>query len=131
MAPVAFLVSVAVFLLIPLTPGDPAAIILGEEGSASTIAALHQELGLDQPLTTQYAIWIGRVLHGDLGNSLRTHQRVTQAIGERLPATLELGLAALLWSLAVAIPLGTLAALRRGRALDIVASGLTVAGISV
>jgi len=131
MAPVAFLVSVAVFLLIHLTPGDPAAIILGEEGSASTIAALHNELGLDQPLTTQYAIWITRVLHGDLGSSLRTHQPVTQAIGERLPATLELGLAALLWSLAVAIPLGTVAALRRGSLLDVLASGFTVAGVSV
>jgi peptide/nickel transport system permease protein len=131
MVPVAFLVSVAVFLLIHLTPGDPAAIILGEEGSAQTIAALHKELGLDQPLTTQYAIWITRVLHGDLGNSLRTHQPVTQAIGERLPATLELGLAALLWSLAVAIPLGTVAALRRGSILDVLASGFTVAGVSV
>ena len=131
MAPVAFLVSVAVFLLIHLTPGDPAAIILGEEGSTSTIAALHRELGLDQPLSTQYAIWIARVLHGDLGNSLRTHQPVTQAIGERLPATLELGLAALLWSLAVAIPLGTVAALRRGSVLDVLASGFTVAGVSV
>ena len=61
MVPVAFLVSVAVFLLVHLTPGDPAAIILGEEGSSQTIAALHHELGLDQPLTTQYAIWISRV----------------------------------------------------------------------
>jgi peptide/nickel transport system permease protein len=131
MVPVAFLVSVAVFLLVHLTPGDPAAIILGEEGSAETIAALHHELGLDQPLTTQYAIWISRVARGDLGHSLRTHQPVTQAIGERLPATVELGLAALLWSLAVAIPLGTIAALRRGSALDVLASGFTVAGVSV
>ena len=131
MVPVAFLVSVAVFLLVHLTPGDPAAIILGEEGSSQTIAALHHELGLDQPLTTQYAIWISRVLHGDLGRSLRTHQPVTQAIGERLPATLELGLAALFWSLALAIPLGTVAALRRGSVLDVLASGFTVAGVSV
>ena len=131
MVPVAFLVSVGVFLLVHLTPGDPAAIILGEEGSAETIAALHHELGLDQPLTTQYTIWIGRVLRGDLGHSLRTHQPVVQAIGERLPATVELGLAALLWSIAVAIPLGTIAALRRGSVLDVLASGFTVAGVSV
>jgi peptide/nickel transport system permease protein len=131
MVPVAFLVSVAVFLLVHLTPGDPAAIILGEEGSSETIAALHRELGLDQPLTTQYTIWIGRVLRGDLGHSLRTHQPVIQAIAERLPATVELGLAALLWSVAVAIPLGTIAALRRGSALDLLASGFTVAGVSV
>ncbi len=131
MVPVAFLVSVAVFVLVHLTPGDPAAIILGEEGSAQTVAALHHELGLDQPLPTQYGIWLARVVRGDLGRSLRTHQPVRDAIGERLPATLELGLAALLWSLALAIPLGTLAALRRGSVLDVLASGFTVAGVSV
>jgi peptide/nickel transport system permease protein len=131
MVPVAFLVSVAVFLLVHLTPGDPAAIILGEEGSPDTIAALHRELGLDQPLPTQYGIWLSRVVRGDLGRSLRTHQPVTEAITERLPATMELGLAALAWSLAVAIPLGALAALRRGSVLDLLASSFTVAGVSV
>src|SRR5712692_2228349 len=131
MVPVAFLVSVAVFALIHLTPGDPAQIILGEEATPESVAALRRDLGLDRPLYEQYTIWIGHAARGDLGRSVRTSQPVLQAIGERLPATFELGLAALLWSLLVAIPLGTLAALRRGSALDWFATGFTVAGVSV
>jgi peptide/nickel transport system permease protein len=131
MVPTAFLVTVAVFMLIHLTPGDPAVIILAESYTPAAAAEIHHDLGLDRPLPEQYAIYVGRLVRGDLGRSVRNKLPVTQAIGERLPATLELGLAALLWSLVVAIPLGTLAALRRGRALDVIASGLTVAGISV
>jgi peptide/nickel transport system permease protein len=131
MAPVAFLVSVAVFALIHLTPGDPARIILGEEATPETVAALRHELFLDRPLVEQYLSWISRVVQGDLGRSVRTHQPVREAIGERLPATLELGLTALAWSLLLAIPLGTVAALRRGSAVDVAATGFTVAGVSV
>lgn len=131
MAPVALLVSVAIFLLAHLTPGDPAAIMLGEEHDPQAIAALHSELGLDRPLPVQYERYLAHLLRGDLGRSLRTGQPVAQAIGERLPATLELGLAALAWSLLVAIPLGTLAALRRGTWVDSLATAFTVAGVSV
>jgi ABC-type dipeptide/oligopeptide/nickel transport system permease component len=131
MVPTAFLVTIAVFLLIHLTPGDPAAIILAESYTPEAAAQIHKDLGLDKPLPEQYAIYIGRLIHGDLGRSVRNRLPVTQAIGERLPATLELGSAALVWSLLLAIPLGTLAALRRGRAIDVIASGLTVAGISI
>jgi peptide/nickel transport system permease protein len=131
MVPTALLVTVAVFLLIHLTPGDPAVVVLAESYTPQAAAELHAELGLDRPLPQQYAIYLGRLLHGDLGRSVRNKLPVTEAIGERLPATLELGLAALAWSLLVAIPLGTLAALRRGRAPDVVASGVAVAGISV
>jgi len=131
MVPVAFLVSVAVFALIHLTPGDPARIILGEEGTPEAVAALRHELGLDRPLPQQYILWITRVVRGDLGRSLRTHQPVIQAIGERLPASFELGLAALTWSLLIAIPLGTIAALRRGSPIDVAATGFTIAGVSV
>jgi peptide/nickel transport system permease protein len=131
MVPTAFLVTVAVFMLIHLTPGDPAVIILAESYTPQAAAEIHKELGLDKPLPQQYVVYIGRLLHGDLGRSVRNKLPVAQAIGERLPATLELGFAALLWSLLVAIPLGTLAALRRGKALDVIASSLTVAGISI
>jgi peptide/nickel transport system permease protein len=131
MVPTAFLVTVAVFLLIHLTPGDPAAIVLAESYTPQAAAQIHAELGLDRPLPEQYAIYLGRLFHGDLGRSVRNKLPVTQAIGERLPATLELGLAALAWSLLVAVPLGTVAALRRGRAVDLVASGIAVAGISI
>jgi peptide/nickel transport system permease protein len=131
MVPTAFLVTVAVFLLIHLTPGDPATVILAESYTPEAGARIDKDLGLDKPLPEQYLLYVGRLFHGDLGRSVRNKLPVTQAIGERLSATLELGFAALLWSLLIAIPLGTIAALRRGRALDIVASGLTVAGISV
>ena len=131
MVPTAFLVTVAVFLLIHLTPGDPATIILAESYTPEAGAKIDKDLGLDKPLPQQYLLYVGRLFHGDLGRSVRNKLPVTQAIGERLSATLELGFAALIWSLLIAIPLGTIAALRRGRALDVVASGLTVAGISV
>jgi ABC-type dipeptide/oligopeptide/nickel transport system permease component len=131
MVPTAFLVTVGVFLLIHLIPGDPATVILAESYTPEAAARIHQDLGLDKPLPEQYAIYMGKLAHGDLGRSVRNKLPVTQAIGERLPATLELGAAALLWSLMVAIPLGAIAALRRGRTLDVIASGLTVAGISI
>ncbi len=131
MLPVAFLVTIGVFLLIHLSPGDPALIILGEDRSPQAISQIHQELGLDKPLYVQYVIWLGHIVHGDWGRSITTHQPVAIAITERLPATFELGLTALLWSLLVAIPLGTIAAVRRGSVADQVATGITVAGVSI
>jgi peptide/nickel transport system permease protein len=131
MVPVAFLVTIGVFLLIHLTPGDPALILLAEDRTPEAIAAIHHQLGLDQPLYVQYVIWLGHIVHLDLGRSVITHQPVTTAIGERLPATFELGAVALLWSLLVAIPLGTIAAVRRGTLIDRIASGFTVGGVSV
>src|SRR2546425_3039090 len=131
MVPVAFLVSVLVFSLIHLTPVDPAELILGEEHSPEAVVALRHELGLDRPLPEQYLTWISHALRGDLGRSVRTNQPVVQAITERLPATLELGIAALAWSVLLAIPLGTIAALRRGSPIDVLATGFTVAGVSV
>ncbi len=131
MLPVAFLVTVGVFMLIHLTPGDPALIVLGEDRSPQAIAAIHQQLGLDKPIYVQYVIWLGRIAHGDFGRSITTHQPVGTAITERLPATLELGTAALLWSLIIAIPLGTIAAVKRGSLADYIATGITVAGVSL
>lgn len=131
MLPVAFLVTVAVFMLSHITPGDPAVIILGEEANPQAVAAIHRELGLDRPLPEQYAIWISHVVRGDLGRSIRTQQPVLHAISERLPATLELGLAALAWSVIFGIALGTLAAVRRGGPLDLLATGFTVGGVSL
>jgi ABC-type dipeptide/oligopeptide/nickel transport system permease component len=131
MAPVAFLVSVAVFGLVHLTPGDPALLVLGEDASPAQVVELRRELGLDRSLPEQYVIWLGRLLRGDLGRSIRSKQPVTQVIVERLPNTLELGLTALGWALAVSIPLGTLAALRRGTFLDVLSTSFTIAGVSV
>src|SRR2546429_4551954 len=128
MVPVAFLVTIGVFMLIHLTPGDPALIILGEDRSPQAIAQIHEELGLDKPLYVQYVIWIDNVVHGDWGRSITTHEPVAGAITERLPATIELGVVALIWSLLVAIPLGTIAAVRRGSVVDKLAPGIAAAG---
>src|ERR1700674_3080782 len=131
MVPVAFLVTVGVFMLIHLSPGAPALIILGEDRTPQAVAQVHQEFGLDKPLYVQYLIWVGHIGHGDWGRSYTTHEPVFNAISDRLPATLELGIAALVWSLVVAIPLGTIAAVRRGSVADRVATGISVAGVSV
>src|SRR5579864_4269263 len=131
MLPVAFLVTVGVFMLIHLSPGDPALIIAGEDRTPQAIAEIHHELGMDKPLYVQYVIWLGHVIHGDWGRSITTHEPVATAITERLPATLELGIVALVWSLLVAIPLGTIAAVRRGSLTDQIATGITVAGVSI
>lgn len=131
MVPVAFLVTLGVFMLIHLSPGDPALVLLGEDRTPEAIRAIHQQLGLDRPLYVQYLIWLTHILHGDWGRSITTREPVLGAILDRLPATLELGVAALVWSLVVAIPLGTVAAVRRGSIIDRLATGITVAGVSV
>jgi peptide/nickel transport system permease protein len=105
--------------------------MLGEDRTPAAVAAIHHQLGLDKPLYVQYLIWLGNLAHGDLGRSITTHQPVATAIAERLPATLELGGLALLWSLLVAIPLGTIAAVRRGSLADHLAAGITVGGVSI
>ena len=99
MVPVALLVSIMIFTLLRLTPGDPIRVLLGEEPDPTTIANLRHEYGLDRPIPIQYVNWLGRFLHGDMGRSMRTRQPVSEAIFSRLPATLELGLAAICFSL--------------------------------
>jgi ABC-type dipeptide/oligopeptide/nickel transport system permease component len=131
MVPVAFLVSVIVFTLLRMTPGDPVLIFAGEERDPASLAALRREYLLDQPLPVQYVVWVEHAIQGDLGRSLRTRQPVLQAIAERLPKTLELGGAALFLSISVALVVGSLAALRRNSPIDLIATGFTIAGVSL
>ncbi|MHB8645388.1 MAG: ABC transporter permease [Thermomicrobiales bacterium] len=131
MIPVAFLVSVMIFLLLHLTPGDPIAILFGEEPDPTVIANVRHQYGLDRPIPIQYANWIGRFLHGDMGRSLRTRQPVTEAIFTRLPATLELGLAALCFSLLISIPIGILSATKRNSVWDLVGTSFPLLGVSI
>jgi ABC-type dipeptide/oligopeptide/nickel transport system permease component len=131
MVPVAFLVSIIVFTLLRMTPGDPVLIFAGEERDPASLEALRREYGLDQPLPVQYVVWLEHAVQGDLGRSLRTRQPVLQAIAERLPKTLELGGAALFLSISVALVVGSLAALRRNSPLDLIATGFTIAGVSL
>ncbi|MFI7211529.1 ABC transporter permease [Micromonospora maritima] len=128
--PVLFIVSVVLFLLLRLLPGDPTAEILGQEASAADRAALRADLGLDAPLWQQFLDWIGGVLTGDLGRSWLTDEPVASVIVDRLPATVELGLIALLLAVAIGIPAGVLAAVRRRTATDSALTGLGVLALS-
>ncbi|MGY1842628.1 ABC transporter permease [Modestobacter sp. SYSU DS0875] len=112
---VLFATSVIAFLLPRLVPGDPAAVVAGPDASAATIAAIRTELGLDRPLISQYFNWIGGVLTGDLGESLRYNRPVAELIGDRLVSTLELALLAGLFLIVFGIGLGVLAGSARAR----------------
>src|SRR5574341_19997 len=131
MLPVLFLVSLVVFLIIHLTPGDPVQIMLVEEATPQNIAALRHELGLDQPLPLQFGAWFAHVVRGDLGHSIRTHQPVLEAILQRLPVTIELPFLAMLVSLAIAIPTGIVSATRRNSASDLITTTVALFGISM
>src|SRR3989440_6541900 len=131
MVPVAFLVTVIAFGLLRLAPGDPVLTFSGDVSDPEILNAMRHSLGLDQPLPVQYVAWLGRTVQGDFGRSIRTHQRVGEAIVERLPATLELTITALLFSVTVGLVVGTLSALYRNSALDLLATSLTIAGVSV
>jgi len=129
--PVLLGVATLVFSLIHLVPGDPVQAMLGDSASPQDIADLRGRLGLDRPLLVQYGAFLKGALRGDLGSSLRTNQTVTSAILERLPATFELAVAAMCVAAAIAIPLGILAAVRAGTAVDYAATTLALVGISV
>jgi peptide/nickel transport system permease protein len=124
-------ISVVVFLMIYLVPGDPAQVMLGERANAESLAALRADLGLDQPFHVQLARFFGDLLTGDLGRSFRTHERVTVEIFHRFPATVELTLAAMLFAIVGGVGLGLLSAVRRGGMLDYVAMTIATAGISM
>jgi ABC-type dipeptide/oligopeptide/nickel transport system permease component len=115
---VLFGVSVLVFLVLHLVPGNPAQVIAGPDAPPETVRSLEIELGLDKPLPEQYALYIGRVLQGDLGRSLRTKRPVLADVTDALPNTIQLALVAAVVTPLLAIPLGVVAAARRGTAVD-------------
>jgi ABC-type dipeptide/oligopeptide/nickel transport system permease component len=129
--PVLFGVATLVFSLIHLVPGDPVQAMLGESASPNDMEQLRSRLGLNRPLYAQYANFMRNVAVGDLGTSLRTNQPVSTLIAERMPATFELAAAAMLVALVIAIPLGLLAAVRAGTAIDHAATTLALIGISM
>lgn len=131
--PVIFLVTVVVFSITMLLPGDPAMAFLGEANMRDKVAyeAMRQELGLDRPLPVQYVRWLGKALQGDLGRSVRTHEAVTAALAARLPVTLELAAVSLGIALLIAIPVGILSATRPNSKLDTVATVVAVSGVAL
>src|SRR5437016_1316570 len=104
MAPVLLIVSMIAFALLYVLPGDPAVAILGESaGNQQTYQALRHDLGLDRPVYVQYVDWLGRVLQGDFGQSIRTHESVSSVLIQRIPVSLYLGSAGLLVGLALGL----------------------------
>lgn len=116
--PVLFVVSVVVFLLIHLMPGDPARVLLGPDAPENAVEALREELGLNQPLLVQYVSWLGDVMRGDLGQSLFIRKPVSRVLAEALAPTINLAILAQLVAIIIAIPSGIIAARNRGRFLD-------------
>jgi peptide/nickel transport system permease protein len=131
MIPVLFFVTLIIFALINLIPGDAARLFLGEEATPDAIAALRHEMGLDQPLYVQYVRWVSRMARGDFGYSFKDHRPVLQTLLEKLPVTAELTAGALIIAWAVAIPAGVLAAWRQRTVVDYGASAAALGGLSI
>ena len=129
--PVMLVVAVFIFLMLRLTPSDPAAILAGDSADAEQIAQIRRQLGLDQPMLQQFFIWSGRVLTGDFGESFFYKKTVAALIGERIEPTLSLAFFTLAIALCVAVPLGVLAAHRHGTWIDRVVMGFSVLGVSM
>ena len=129
--PVMAVVAVVVFSLLRLTAGDPAAIIAGDNATSQDVAAIRARLGLDRPLAEQFAIWVGRVVRGDFGESFFFKKQVSELILDRVEPTLALSVCTLVLTIALAVPLGVLAAWRRGSWIDRAVMGFSVLGFSV
>jgi peptide/nickel transport system permease protein len=129
--PVMAVVAIFVFLLLRLTAGDPAAIIAGDNATAQQVAEIRAKLGLDRPLTQQFVIWLGQLLTGDLGESFFFKKKVGELILDRLEPTLALATCTIILAVALAVPLGVIAAYRQGTWIDRFVMGLSVLGFSV
>jgi peptide/nickel transport system permease protein len=129
--PVVWIVVTLVFGLIHIVPGDPVALMLGEGASIAEVEGLRHELGLDRPLIEQYRTYMRGLVRGDLGISFRNQETVTSAILQRYPATVELAVASMIFSVIVSVPFGVIGALRRGGAADRVISVVSLFGVSL
>ena len=129
--PVMLVVAVFIFLMLRLTPSDPAAIIAGDNATTEQVAQIRTQLGLDRPMVEQFFIWSGKVLRGDLGESFFFKKTVASLIGERIEPTLSLALFTMVLAVLIAVPLGVLAAHRQGSWIDRIVMGFSVLGFSM
>jgi peptide/nickel transport system permease protein len=129
--PVMGVVALFVFLLLRLTPGDPAAILAGDNATPEQLDRIRTSLGLTQPIYVQFFTWINQLLHGDLGVSLISHKPVVELISQRVEPSLSVALATIILSVAIAVPLGVIAAWKHGTWIDRFVMGLSVIGFSV
>jgi peptide/nickel transport system permease protein len=128
--PTLLLVSMMVFGLQQLMPGDPALVLAGEEHDPAVIAQIRTELWLDRPLPVQYLHWVGNVLHGNLGYSWRIREPVAQLVAEKLPVTMQLAFMAFIIAVCIGVPMGVLSAVKRNSFWDYLANGVGLAGLS-
>ncbi|MDJ0390879.1 ABC transporter permease [Roseomonas sp. E05] len=129
--PVMAVVAVIVFLMLRLSPGDPAAILAGDQATAEDIALIRERLGLDQPLLQQFVLWVGQLLRGDLGSSIYLNRPVLGLILERVEPTLALSVSTMAFAVLLAVPLGVLAAWRAGSWVDQAIMALSVLAFSL
>ncbi len=128
--PTLLLVSILVFCLQQLMPGDPALVLAGEERDPVVLEQIRRELKLDQPLVVQYFYWITNVLQGDLGFSWRIRQPVTELVATKLPVTLQLASMAFVIAVCIGVPMGVLSAVKKNTVWDYLANGIGLAGLS-
>jgi peptide/nickel transport system permease protein len=129
--PVMGVVAMVVFLLLRLTPGDPAAVLAGDTATPAQLERIRASLGLNEPLYVQFITWINKLLHGDLGVSLISNVPVLKMIGQRVEPSISLAVATIILSVVVAVPLGVIAAWKQGTWIDRFVMGLSVLGFSV
>jgi peptide/nickel transport system permease protein len=129
--PTLFLVMVFVFILQRMLPGDPLLVMSGEERDPEVLESLRKFYGFDRPIPIQFLIWLREVMSGNFGASLRTGTPVTELIRQTLPVTMQLAVASLIIALAIGIPMGVLAAVKKGTWLDYVANAVSLSGLSI
>ena len=129
--PTLVLISIFVFLLQQLLPGDPVLAMAGEDRDPETIARLRAVYGLDKPLAVQYWLWITNVLQGDFGTSIRSGERILDLILQKLPVTLQLAAMSLVFALLIGIPMGIVSAVRKGTVTDFAANVVALSGLSI
>jgi len=129
--PTIILISIFVFTLQKLLPGDPVLVMAGEERDPAVLEYLREQYRLNDPILVQYFTWIGNALRGDLGISLRTQQPVLELIGQKLPVTIQLAVMALIIAIVIGIPAGVLSAYKKGTWIDWVANLVALSGLSV
>jgi peptide/nickel transport system permease protein len=129
--PTLFVVSVLVFLVTYLIPGDPAVVLAGTEAPPDVVAQIRHAWGLDQPIYVRYGVWVANLARGNLGESYFSHQTVWQLVGHAFPVSLELAVLALLIALLIALPAGVLSAVKAGSAFDLAATAFGFVGLSI
>ncbi|SDX57927.1 ABC transporter permease [Litoreibacter albidus] len=129
--PTIFLISIFVFALQKLLPGDPVLAMAGEERDPEVLEYLREKYRLNDPIPVQYFTWVGNALRGDLGISLRTNQPVLELIGQKLPVTIQLATMAMIFALVIGIPAGILSAVKKGSVTDYVANVVALSGLSI